>query len=65
MDIAGQAWLSYDELFHMSVIHPNLHWDEPLPGLWLQIMTPARSNLGDRTDSGHLIRKTALSLSPW
>ena len=65
VDFVGQAWLNYDDLFHMqSAIHPNLRWDEPLLGLWLQSMMPARPNLGDRFDSRHLIRKTALNQNP-
>ena len=65
VDFVGQAWLSYDKEFHMrSAIHPNLRWDEPLAGLWLQLMTPARPNLGDRTDSEHLIRNTVVNVTP-
>ena len=60
VDFAGQAWLSYDEAFRMRcAIHPNLCRDEPLAGLWL-----ARPNLGDRMDSGHLIRKAAVNVIP-
>ena len=56
VDFAGQVWLSYDEAFLMrSAIHPNLRWDKPLAGLWLESMTPTRPNLDDRMDSGHLI----------
>ena len=59
VDFAGQAWFIYDESFCMrSAIHPNLRWDEPFLGLWLQSMMPARPNLGDRFDNGHLIHKT-------
>ena len=64
-DFAGQVWFSYNEAFHMrSAIHPNLRWDEPLAGLWLWIMIPARPSLGDRTDNGHLIGKTAVNVAP-
>ena len=45
-------------------VHPNLRWDEPLASLWLQLMVLARPNWGDRTNSGHLIRKTAAYSAP-
>ena len=65
VDFAGQAWLIYNKSFSMrSVIHPNLCWDEPLLGLWLQSMMPARPNSGNRFDSGHLIRKVGQNQNP-
>ena len=54
-EFEGQAWLRYDEAFRMrSAIRPELRWDETHPGLWLQHMSPAKTNLGDRFDCGHL-----------
>uniref|UniRef100_A0ABM5GJG1 C3H1-type domain-containing protein n=1 Tax=Pogona vitticeps TaxID=103695 RepID=A0ABM5GJG1_9SAUR len=54
-EFEGQAWLRYDEAFRMrSAIRPELRWDEVHPGLWLQHMSPAKTNLGDRFDCGHL-----------
>ena len=64
-DFAGQVWLQYDQVFHMqSAIYPNMHWDRPQSGLWLQHMTPARPNIGDRFDSGHFNRKMATTQTP-
>ena len=61
----GHAWLLYDELFRMrAVIHPNLCWDEPHPGLWLQYITTTQPRMGDRFDSGHLICKANLNFPP-
>ena len=55
LDFEGQACLRYDGALRMrSAIQPNLRWDELHPGLWLQHMTPAKSNLGDSFNSGHL-----------
>ncbi|XP_078248434.1 uncharacterized protein LOC140705804 [Pogona vitticeps] len=54
-EFEGLAWLRYDEAFRMrSAIRPEMRWDETHPGLWLQHMTPAKCNLGDRFDCGHL-----------
>ena len=59
------AWLHYDEAFRMgSAIDPNMHQDEPQPGLWLQHMTPARPNTGDQFNSGHLNKKAAPGQNP-
>ena len=64
-DFAGEAWLQYDQAFRMkSAIQPNLCWDEPQLGLWLQHMTPARPNAADRFDSGHLNKKTVSNPIP-
>ena len=65
LDFAGMAWLRYDQAFRMrSAVQPNLRWDEPQPGLWLQHMGPARTNIGERFDSGHLNKKSAVSQNP-
>ena len=55
-DFGGQAWIEYDESFRrMAAEQPELRWDEPLPRLWLQVMAPYA---GDRTDTGHLLRRS-------
>ena len=54
-EFEGLVWLRYDEIFRMrTAIRPELRWDEPHPGLWLQHITPTKCNLGDTFDSGHL-----------
>ena len=59
-EFEGQVWLRYDEAFRMrSAIRPELRWDEVHPGIWLQHMSPAKTNLGDRFDCGHLNIKFA------
>lgn len=57
VDFPGHTWLSYNGNFcKCADQEPELQWDEPLASLWLQIMMPARTAVGDRFDSGHLIQ---------
>lgn len=50
----------YDEEFRMRVVlNPALHWDQIHPQLWLQVMTGSRPSIGDRSDSGHLVTRSA------
>ena len=65
VDLPGHTWLLYDENVHMrAAIHPNLRWDEPHSGLWLQTMTLAHPAQGNGFDSGHLICNAGHGNSP-
>ncbi|XP_054852798.1 uncharacterized protein LOC129341561 isoform X2 [Eublepharis macularius] len=59
-DFVGAAWMQYDEEFRMrAASDPTLPWDRIHQQLWLQLMAPAKPNLGDRADSGHLLHRPA------
>ncbi|XP_054845591.1 uncharacterized protein LOC129336489 [Eublepharis macularius] len=57
-EFVGAAWMQYDEEFRMrAAVDPTLPWDRIHQQLWLQLMAPAKPNLGDRSDSGHLVQR--------
>lgn len=40
----GMAWLHYDEQFRQrKAVRPAIRWDQKDIGLWMKLMTPARS----------------------
>lgn len=40
-----------------AAINPSLQWDKVHPQLWLQVKTPPWPNMGERTDSGHVMQQ--------
>lgn len=61
-DFGGQAWLQYDQNFRLRASHdPSLSWSVPQFELWMQVVTPARPIMGDRSDSGHLIARNVVT----
>lgn len=40
----------------------ELHWDQIHPELWMQVLSPARPNSGDHSDSGHIVHQLSGNL---
>lgn len=63
MSFLSHVWLQYDEEFHMcAAMNTALSWDQIYPPLWLQVMAPARPNVGKHS---HIVSLAAQAYTPW